>query len=66
MEGIRLTRPARTIIDVISEGTLSPDLIEQAIAQAVERGLFTPAQLYSAKMGRRVSRLVRGFAPAAR
>jgi predicted transcriptional regulator of viral defense system len=66
MEGIRLTRPVRTIIDVISEGTLSPNLIEQAIGQAMERGLFTRDQLHSATMSRRISRLVREFAPVAR
>jgi predicted transcriptional regulator of viral defense system len=65
IEGIRLTRPVRTIIDVISEATLSPDLIRQSIDQAIERGLFTFDQLYSAKMSRRVSRLMREFAPVA-
>jgi predicted transcriptional regulator of viral defense system len=66
IEGIRMTRPLRTIIDVISEGTLPPDLIEQAIAQAVERDLFTPAQLHLAKTSRRVLRFVREFVPIAR
>src|SRR5665213_1066297 len=66
MEGVGPTRPIRTIIDVISEGTLSPDLIEQAIDQAVKRGLFTPEQFRSANMTRRTSRLVREFAPVAR
>ena len=64
IEGIRVTRPLRTIIDVISEGTLSPDLIEQAIAQSLSRGLFTPEAFQSARMSRRVSRLVRQFVPA--
>lgn len=66
MEGIQLTRPVRTIIDVISERTLSPDLIEQAIDQAMARGLFTKEQLHSATMSRRISRLVREFAPITR
>jgi len=66
IDGIRLTRPLRTIVDLISEGTLSPDLIEQAIKQAVERGLFTPDQLRSTEAPRRVSRLVRQFVPAAK
>jgi len=64
IEGIRVTRPLRTIIDVISEGTLSPDSIEQAIAQSLSRGLFTPEAFQSARMSRRVSRLVRQFVPA--
>lgn len=63
IEGIRLTRPLRTIVDLISEGTLSPDLIEQAIKQAVDRGLFTSAQLRSTEAPRRVSRLIRQFVP---
>jgi predicted transcriptional regulator of viral defense system len=65
IEGIRLTGPLRTIVDVISEAVLSADLIEQAITQAVHRGLFTADQLRSVKVSRRVSRLVREFAPAA-
>jgi hypothetical protein len=63
MEGIRLTRPLRTIVDLISERILSPDLIEQAITQAVDRGFFTLDQLRSTQLTRRVSRLVRQFAP---
>jgi predicted transcriptional regulator of viral defense system len=63
-EGIRLTRPLRTIVDVISEGTLSPDLIDQAVTQAVTRGLFTADDLKSVHMSRRVSHRVRQFVPA--
>lgn len=66
IEGIRVTRPLRTIIDVISEGTLSPDLIEQAIAQSLSRGLFTLEAFQSAPLSRRVSRLVRQFVPASK
>jgi predicted transcriptional regulator of viral defense system len=64
IEGIRVTRPLRTIIDVISEETLSSDLIEQAIKQAVNRGLFTPDELRSTEAPRRVSRLIRHFVSA--
>jgi len=53
-----------TTDNLTSEGTLSPDLIERAIKQVVDGGLFTPDQLRSTAAPRRVSRLVRQFVPA--
>jgi predicted transcriptional regulator of viral defense system len=38
--GIKVTTPIRTIIDIIEEGTISNDFINQAIEQAVSRGLI--------------------------
>ena len=38
MEGYSVTRPLRTIVDVAA-ATISQDLLEQAIRQALQRGL---------------------------
>jgi hypothetical protein len=48
-DGRHSWRVLRPIVDVISEETLSPDLIELAINQAEQRGLFTAKQLRSTK-----------------
>ena len=39
MEGYSVTRPLRTIIDVAACATISSDLLQQAIHQALQRGL---------------------------
>ncbi|RIE16078.1 type IV toxin-antitoxin system AbiEi family antitoxin domain-containing protein [Candidatus Cryosericum septentrionale] len=39
MEGYSVTRPLRTIIDVAAAATISSDLLQQAIRQALQRGL---------------------------
>ena len=39
MDGYQVTRPLRTIIDVASAETVSGDIIEQAVRQALSRGL---------------------------
>jgi predicted transcriptional regulator of viral defense system len=39
MEGYSVTRPLRTIIDVAACATISSDLLQQAIRQALQRGL---------------------------
>ena len=43
-QGVRVTTPARTILDTAEAGT-APEQIEMAVAQAVERGMATPEQL---------------------
>jgi len=45
--GMRVTSPARTIADVAEAGT-EPSHVVEAIAQALERGLVTPAELRNA------------------
>jgi len=47
MEGYSVTRPLRTIIDTAAAGT-SSDLLEQAIRQALQRGLVQRDDLTSA------------------
>ncbi len=46
-EGIRVTTPARTIVDAAAGGT-DPEQVQKAIRQAVERALSTPEQLRAA------------------
>jgi predicted transcriptional regulator of viral defense system len=60
IEGIRATRPARTIIDAASAGT-GPEQIEMAVRQALEQGLVDADQLQleAQRRGRRVGELVR-------
>lgn len=38
-QGYLVTRPLRTLADLVEEGRLSPDLIQQAARQALDRGL---------------------------
>jgi hypothetical protein len=60
-DGIRVTSPARTILDAAGAGT-APDQIALAIRQAVDRGLVTRDQLMerATSRGQRVERLVAG------
>jgi predicted transcriptional regulator of viral defense system len=61
-EGFRVTRPMRTILDLLGGGGLSQDLLQQAFDEARNRGLITaretqrdklPAWLTRGKRGRR-------------
>ena len=64
IEGVRLTRPLRTILDVVTDRTLSPDLIDQTVREAVKRGLISIEDLRCAKTSRRVARQLRLLIPA--
>ncbi len=57
--GIRLTSPARTILDSAAAGA-APEQIELAVVQSVRRGLVAPGQLErgARERGGRVGRLV--------
>ncbi len=55
-DGVRLTAPARTIVDVAEAGA-APEQVVLATRQAVERGLTTPARVRAAARSR--SRRVR-------
>jgi len=61
-DGVRLTAPARTIVDVAEAGT-APEQVVLATRQAVERGLTTPARVRAAARPR--SRRVRDLIEAA-
>ncbi len=41
IEGVPVTTPLRTIVDVMKEGVLSQDLLEQAVLQASSRGFIS-------------------------
>ncbi|MHB8510377.1 MAG: type IV toxin-antitoxin system AbiEi family antitoxin domain-containing protein [Candidatus Dormibacteria bacterium] len=59
-DGMPVTSPARTILDVAQVGG-APDQVATAIRQAIQRGLVTPEQLLAgaAVHSSRVERLVR-------
>ena len=40
MRGYRVTKPLRTIVDLLTENGLAKDLFRQAFFQAIERGLI--------------------------
>lgn len=45
MHGVKVTTPIRTINDIINEGTLSDDLLKQAISEAINQGMITKRTL---------------------
>lgn len=45
MQGFQVTRPLRTITDLINENALSFDFIKQAVSQALRRGLLTREEI---------------------
>ena len=57
--GLRLTAPLRTILDVAEAG-VTPEQVVQAVQQAVTRGLLMPTALRHAarERGSRVDRLI--------
>lgn len=59
-EGIRVTSPARSIVDAASTGT-QPEQLELAVRQALARGIVTPNVLLelAERRGRRVAELLR-------
>ena len=59
IDGIRVARPVRTILDAIADGKLAPEFIRQAIREGVDRGLFTNDELRAARAGRRLSMALR-------
>jgi hypothetical protein len=44
-QGFRFTRPLRTILDLVEDGTIDRNLIRQGLRQAVDRGLITRQQI---------------------
>ncbi len=45
IHGVKVTNAMRTIIDIIREGTLSEDLIKQAINEATNQGMVVKKTL---------------------
>src|SRR5713226_8488624 len=57
-QGFKLTRPLRTILDMIETGTVERRLILQALKQAVDRGLVTRQQIRNARLSGTARRIV--------
>lgn len=53
IDGIRVTAPLRTLIDVIVEGALAPEIQAQAVDEALRRGLIRLRQIEDAKVSTR-------------
>src|SRR5258708_16348623 len=47
MQGVRVTRPLHTVLDLLQTGHVYRNLIRQAIAEAMRRGLITWTQIDS-------------------
>jgi hypothetical protein len=54
VEGVRVTTPLRTLIDVIAEDVIASELQVQAVDQALRRGLIMRRQLAGARVSTRV------------
>ncbi len=52
MQGVRVTRPLRTILDLLQAGQVDPSLIRQAIDEAMRRGLVSRKQIDSLPLDR--------------
>ena len=53
IDGVRVTTPLRTLIDMIVDGAIAPELQIQAVDQAIRRGLIMRRQLEAAKASTR-------------
>jgi predicted transcriptional regulator len=49
-QGFRFTRPLRTILDLVEDGTVDRTFIRQALRQALDRGLITRQQIRNTSM----------------
>jgi hypothetical protein len=52
-DGVRVTTPLRTLVDVVVEDRLAADLQVQAFREALQRGLVMARQLVQVKASRR-------------
>jgi predicted transcriptional regulator of viral defense system len=53
IDGVRVTTPLRTLLDVIAEGAVAQELLVQAVDQALRRGALMRRQLQSARVSTR-------------
>jgi predicted transcriptional regulator of viral defense system len=53
IDGVRVTTPLRTLLDVIAEGTIAEELLVQAVDEAFRRGAITRSQMESARVSTR-------------
>src|SRR5437762_1597559 len=50
IDGVRVTTPLRTLIDVIVDGVIAPEVQLQAVDEAIRRGLVMLRHLEAAKV----------------
>jgi predicted transcriptional regulator of viral defense system len=53
IDGVRVTTPLRTLLDVIGEGAIAQELLVQAVDQALRRGVIMRRQLETARVSTR-------------
>jgi predicted transcriptional regulator of viral defense system len=53
IDGVRVTTPLRTLLDVIAEGAIAQELLAQAVDQALRRGAVMRRQLEVARVSTR-------------
>jgi len=58
MDGVRVTTPLRTIIDVIDDDSLASELQIQAVDQAIHRGLVMRRQIEKASVSTRIRKRI--------
>ncbi len=57
VQGFKIARPLRAILDLIEAGTVERNFIRQAITQAVDRGLITRPEIRSRQMSEPARRI---------
>jgi hypothetical protein len=60
-QGFKVTRPLRTILDLIAAGAVERTFIQQALGQAFDRGLITRQQIRSTPMSDAARKTVEGM-----
>jgi predicted transcriptional regulator of viral defense system len=62
-QGFKLTRPLKTILDLIEAGTVERRFIRQALRQALDRGLVTRHQIRDTRLSEPARRLIEEVVP---
>jgi len=57
--GYRVTRPARTLADVLSKGAVAPEFLKQVVDQALRRGIVTRREYESLRSMPRIGKRLR-------
>jgi len=60
-QGFKVTRPLRTILDLVGAESVERAFVQQALGQALSRGLITRHQIRSAPMSDATRRIVEGM-----
>lgn len=53
IDGVRVTTPMRTLLDVVAGGAIAQELLVQAVGQALRRGVIMRRQLETARVSTR-------------